>query len=74
MSLYQLEQKFNKSGIDGNPVISDLELIDLERGLREIQQYFIESGDRIIVVGLSSKINSVANMIKARYMDRKRGW
>jgi hypothetical protein len=65
-NLLELERKFELTGINGNPVISDNELRDLARLYHELREYFSAKGERIIASYFLNKRESVVSMLKAR--------
>jgi hypothetical protein len=64
--LLELERKFENTGINGNPVITDNELRDLARLYHELREYFSAKGERIMSSYFLNKKESVINMWKAR--------
>lgn len=65
-NLLELERKFDNTGINGNPVISNNELRDLERLYHELYNYFYAKNERIIGSYFLHKKECVVNMRKAR--------
>jgi hypothetical protein len=66
--LAELQNKFELSGINNNPVITNVELEYLFDGLVDMSTYFKDRGDRLISHALRMKATSVENMIYARKM------
>lgn len=64
--LLELERKFENTGINGNPVITDNELRDLARLYYELIEYFSAKGERIMASHFSNRKESVVNMWKSR--------
>lgn len=65
-NLLELERKFELSGLNGNPVISDKELKYLAERYDELVEYFSEKGERIISSYFIYSRESVLNMLRAR--------
>lgn len=64
--LVELQKKFDKSGINGNPVISDAELKILHEGLNDMERFFLDRGDNTIANAMRQEAWSVSRMIEAR--------
>ena len=64
--LCRLQDLFNKSGINGHPVITDGELKTLERELREISDYMKYRGDSSMSSTLRAEADQVLNVIQTR--------
>lgn len=64
--LYKLQKKFDKSGISGNPIITDKELKELYSGLLLISDYMDDRGDKTMANALFADAQYVNRMILAR--------
>jgi hypothetical protein len=63
----QLREKLDRSGIAGNPIITDEELKELLAKLKEFQDAAIDWQDKPLVDCLSRHIESVNNVISNRH-------
>ncbi len=68
MPLVELWYKYQKSGIDGNPIITDKELKDLSNKLDEMMDFF--KLPQVINIGLISMKSGIDNVIWARKNKR----
>lgn len=64
--LGKLEDKFEKSGFNGNPVISTKELHELRNGLLEISEFMYDRNDSSMGSILRMEAGRVGSMIYAR--------
>ena len=65
-NLGELHNKFNTSGLNGNPVITDLELNQLHKGLTEMGFYFAARKEWLICGSIMQDAERVHMMIEAR--------
>jgi len=64
--LLELERKFENTGINSNPVITNDELRDLARLYHELYDYFYAKNERIMGSYFLHKKDDVVRMIRAR--------
>lgn len=64
--LLELERKFENTGINSNPVITNDELRDLARLYHELFNYFSAKGEKIMASHFLFKKEDASNMLNAR--------
>lgn len=62
----QLREKLDKSGINGNPIITDGELKELHQGLDELQRLALDWNDHPLAHEASRDSETVERIIQAR--------
>jgi hypothetical protein len=61
-----LSQKFDRTGVGSNPIITDQELKSLHTGLIECSRFMVDRNDKTMASALVAEADRVERMIEAR--------
>lgn len=67
--LGKLLQKLDKSGINGNPIITDSELRELRERMQELIDFMADSNNQTMKWAFSLNLESIDRVIEARKSD-----